>query len=173
MPSQKLTDNTLKGLKPPKSGQIDIWDKILPGFGIRVSMGGRKSFIVGTRIGGKFRRITLTPPYQVRADSLVSLTLADARKKAQQILADAQAGVGPEQRKRREEAITFGAVASAFMRDYAHSHRSKGEMQRRINVDLTDWHDRPIAEIKRADIKEMIRLKARTAPISANGLAAP
>ena len=53
-----------------------MWDKILPGFGIRVSMGGRKSFIVGTRIDGKFRRITLTPPYG--ADS-GRLTLADAR----------------------------------------------------------------------------------------------
>ena len=38
--------------------------------------------------------------------------------------------------------------------------------------DLADWHDRPIAEIKRADIKELIRLKARTAPIAANRLVA-
>ena len=162
---ERLTDKLLKGLKPPATGQIDIWDKITPGFGIRVSMGGRKSFIVGTRINGKYRRITLSPPYD-------GLTLADARKKAQQVLADAQAGIGPDQRRRREEANTFGAVATAFMRDYAHSHRSKDQMQRRINNDLADWQDRQIAEIKRADVKEIIRLKARSAPISANRLAA-
>ena len=162
---ERLTDKLLKGLEAPATGQTDVWDKITPGFGIRVSMGGRKSFIVGTRIGGKFRRITLSPPYD-------GLTLAEARKKAQQILADAQAGIGPELRKRRAEASTFGAVAAAFMQDYAHSHRSRGEMQREINRDLADWHDRPIAEIRRADIKELIRLKARTAPIGANRLLA-
>jgi integrase len=43
-------------------------------------------------------------------------------------------------------------------------------MQRKIDVDLADWHERPIADIKRADIKELIRLKARTAPIAANRL---
>ena len=162
---ERLTDKLLKGLESPATGQIDVWDKITPGFGIRVSMGGRKSFMVGTRINGKFRRITLKPAYD-------ALTLAEARKKAQQILADAQAGIGPEQRKRREEAGTFGAVAAAFMQDYAKDHRTRDEMQRRINVDLADWHDRPIAKIKRADIKELIRLKARTAPISANQLVA-
>ena len=162
---ERLTDKLLKGLESPATGQIDVWDKITPGFGIRVSMGGRKSFMVGTRINGKFRRITLKPAYD-------ALTLAEARKKAQQILADAQAGIGPEQRKRREEAGTFGAVAAAFMQDYAKDHRTRDEMQRRINVDLADWHDRPIAKIKRADIKELIRLKARTAPISAIQLVA-
>ena len=86
------------------------------------------------------------------------------------IIADAHAGVGPELRKKREEKGTFGAVAAAFMRDFAHSHRTTGEMQRKIDVDLADWHDRQIADITRADIKEMIRLKARTAPIAANRL---
>ena len=37
---------------------------------------------------------------------------------------------------------------------------------------LLTGNDRPIAKIKRADIKELIRLKARTAPISANRLVA-
>ena len=97
-------------------------------------------------------------------------SLSRTHEAGEQIIADAHAGLGPERRKRREEAGTFGAVAAAFMRDYAQSHRTRDEMQRKINVDLTDWHDRPIAEIRRADIKEMIRLKARTAPISANRL---
>ena len=70
---ERITDKLLKGLESPATGQIDVWDKITPGFGIRVSMGGRKSFMVGTRINGKFRRITLSPPYD-------GLTLADARK---------------------------------------------------------------------------------------------
>ena len=72
---ERLTDKLLKGLELPATGQIDIWDELMPSFGIRVSMGGRKSFMVGTRINGKFRRITLKPAYD-------ALSLADARKKA-------------------------------------------------------------------------------------------
>ena len=56
------------------------------------------------------------------------------------------------------------------MQDYAHSHRTRDEMQRKIDVDLADWHDRQITEITRADIKELVRVKARTSPIAANRL---
>ena len=136
---------------------------MLPGFGVRIGVTGHKSFFVGTRINGKYRRITLQPAYDV-------LSLAEARAQARKIIADAHAGIGPEIRQKREEKGTFGAVAAAFMMDFAHSHRTRGEMQRKIDVDLADWHDRPIADIKRADIKELIRLKARTAPIAANRL---
>ena len=85
-------------------------------------------------------------------------------------MADAQAGIGPELRKKREEAGTFGAVAAVFMQDFAHSHRTRDEMQRKIDVDLAEWHDRQITEITRKDIKELIRVKARTSPIAANRL---
>ena len=73
---QRLTDKRIRGLKAPAEGQLDIWDEILPGFGIRVGYGGRKAFIVGTRIKGKFRRITLKP-------SFPNLELAEARSRAQ------------------------------------------------------------------------------------------
>jgi integrase len=159
----KLTDKFLRGLKPPKSGQLDVWDALLPSFGVRVGTTGRKSFFVGTRIKGKYRRITLKPPYD-------QLSLADARERAKLIMADAQAGVGPELRKKREEAGTFGAVATAFMQDFAHGHRTRDEMQRKIDVDLTEWRDRQTTEITRRDIKELIRVKARTSPIAANRL---
>jgi integrase len=163
MPTQKLTDKTLKGLKSPASGQIDIWDDVLPSFGVRIGKTGRKSFFVGTRIKGKYQRITLKPAYP-------ELGLAAARIKARIIIADAQGGVGPELKQKREEKGTFGAVAAAFMEDFAHSHRTRDEMQRKIDVDLAEWHSIQITDIARKDIKELIRLKARTAPIAANRL---
>jgi integrase len=128
-------------------------------------MAGRKAFIVGTRINGKFRRITLKPAFPI-------LELADARAQARRIIVDAQAGIGPELRQKREEKGTFGAVADAFMQDFAKHHRTRDEMQRRLNVDLAEWRDLPIASITRADIKERLREKAREAPISANRLGA-
>ena len=166
MPSQRFTDKMLKGLKPPASGQVDIWDELLPGFGVRVGTTGRKSFFVWTRINGKPKRITIKPHYIGEGD------LARARSQAKAIIADAQAGIGPELRKKREAKGTFGAVAESFMQDYAKNHRTRGEMQRLINVDLAEWHDRQISEITRGDIKELLRRKARTAPIQANRLKA-
>ena len=171
MPSKKLTDKLLKGLKPPKTGQIDVWDKIMPGFGIRVSMGGRKSFIVGTRINGKFRRITLKPAYEF------ALTVWSASLSRKHERRRSRSSPTPRPVWSRAEEETRGGGHIRSCRRCLHAGLCEepshaGEMQRKINVDLADWHDRPIAEIKRADIKELIRLKARTAPISANRLAA-
>jgi integrase len=165
MPTQKLSDKMLRGLKPPAEGQIDIWDEVLPSFGVRIGKSGRKTFFVGTRIRGKYRRITIQPAFP-------QLELAEARSRAREIIADAQGGVGPELRKKRDEAGTFGAVAAAFMQDFAQHHRTRGEMQRYINGDLAVWHNRQIAEITRAEIKELLRVKARTSPIAANRLLA-
>src|SRR6476660_281133 len=134
MPRQKLTDKSLRGLKLAAKGQVDIWDELLPGFGIRVGAGGRKVFIVGTRIKGKFHRITLKPAFP-------ELELATARSRGRQIIADAQSGIGPELRAKRSEKGTFGAVASSFMEDFAKKHRTRGEMQRKIEKELADWHD--------------------------------
>jgi integrase len=156
-----FTDKMLKGLKPPASGQIDVWDRVLPCFGVRV---GRKAktFFVGVRINGRYRRITLG-----RYDRL---SLKDARDKARDIINDAQSGISPELKNRREAKGSFGAVAEAFMTDYASEHRTRGEMQRMISSYLQEWHDRPVTEITRGEIKELLRVKARTAPIMANRL---
>jgi integrase len=165
MSTQRLTDKMLRGLKPAASGQIDVWDELLPGFGVRVGTTGRKSFFVGTRINGRYKRITLKPPYDL-------LSLADARVKAKAIMSDAHAGIGPELRKKREEKGTFGAVAKSFMQDYAKNHRTRDEMQRIIDRYLAEWHERQISEITRGEIKELLRVKARTAPIMANRIKA-
>ncbi len=41
-----LTDISIRALKPPESGQQTHWDKNLGGFGVRVSRGGTKSFVL-------------------------------------------------------------------------------------------------------------------------------
>jgi hypothetical protein len=52
------------------------------------------------------------------------------------------------------------------MTDYAANHRTRDEYQRKIDVDLAAWHDVQITDIKRKDVKELLRVKARTAPVA-------
>jgi integrase len=164
-----FTDKMIRGLKHPTSGQRDVWESgKIKGFGIRVGK-ETKTFFVGVRVNGKYRRISIG---QYDEGGLAGVSLKEARDKAYQIVGDAHAGIGPEARKKREEKGTFGAVAAAFMQDYASKKRTRGEMQRMINHDLTEWHDRQIAEITRSEIKELLRVKARTAPIMANRIKA-
>lgn len=46
MPQTKLTDVTIRNLAAPDKGQVSHWDVALPGFGVRVSQGGTKTFVV-------------------------------------------------------------------------------------------------------------------------------
>src|SRR6476646_8924745 len=172
MPRHKLTDAFLRSVKLPAGGQTEYWDTLTPGFGVRVSYGGRKAFGVLTRINGKLHRFTI--------GSYPKLSLLEARDQAEKIIKDSAKGVSPEQRKAEErhkaQALnrnTFQAVAEEFMADHAKNLRTRGELQRMLNTDLLpQWSDKPIATITRADVKSIIREKARTAPIAANRLLA-
>ncbi|MBK8458712.1 MAG: integrase arm-type DNA-binding domain-containing protein [Phyllobacteriaceae bacterium] len=70
-----LTDLSVGKLKPPTSGQITYYDDALPGFGVRVSQGGSKSFVVMYGKGRKRKTIGRYP----------AISLKDARIAAKQI----------------------------------------------------------------------------------------
>ena len=42
----RLSDLAIRSLKAPERGQITYPDDLLPGFGLRVSPGGTKSFVL-------------------------------------------------------------------------------------------------------------------------------
>ena len=170
MPRHKLTDAFLRNVRLPAEAQTEHWDTLTPGFGVRVSYGGRKAFQVFTRVNGKLQRYTL--------GAYPKLSLADARDQAERIIMDAAKGLSPKDReaedRRKAQADrlnTFAAVAAEFMADHAKNLRTRDEMRRMINVDLLPaWGEKPIGGITRADAKAVLREKARKAPIAANRL---
>ena len=87
MPCINFTVRKIDSLRAPDRGQVDYWDTGLPGFGIRVSQGGRKSWVVMYRVGRRKRRLTL--------GSYPPMTLAEARKDAKAALVVAQKGGDP------------------------------------------------------------------------------
>ena len=95
----RLTDISLKTLQPPVKGQVTYTDDTLPGFGVRISQGGVKSFVV---VHGRNRKRTTIGRYP-------TISLQDARKAAKQILAERTLG------KHETPPINFEAGLKLFL----------------------------------------------------------
>lgn len=178
----RLTDRTLRR-PPPETGQTELWDDLVPGFGLRIAAGGARTFFVMKRLNGKLVRRTVgkvAPQDGPQREG--ELPLPAARDRARKLLSDLSRGVDPDERKARPAAgrsatpRTFGEVAAAYFKDPAKrggaALKSKGELERKVRVDLASWKDRPVAEITRADVRAAISAKHESSPVSANRLLA-
>ncbi len=164
MPKLKFTARGIEAIKPPERGQIDYWDAALPGFILRMSPSGRKTWCVSYRHEGRRRRHTL--------GTYPSLGLADARDKASDALREVAHGKDPAaEKKAQRRAETVGEVAEEYIEKHAKKKkRSWRKDERAFERDiLPRWRHRKAASITR---KEVVRLLddivERGAPIQAN-----
>jgi integrase len=161
----KLTSLFVESVKPPNAGQVDYWDRKTPGFGLRVSQGGRKAWVLTYRHQGRFRRLTLGT-YPI-------LNVADARDLAKIKLAEVQRGIDPATLKRdSREADTFAALADRYMAEHARmkkrassAHEDEKMLRRAL---LPAWGARKAADVSRRDVIALIDKIACEAPIGAN-----
>jgi integrase len=154
-----LTDKGLKALaaKPATGKQFTIWDATLPGFGARVSAGGKIAFVVMRRPAGNPR------PVRVTLGHYPAVTLEAARKTAQDAVAELLQGKDPTQERRRRlaeqaeaDATTFAGVAKRYM-DHIADRRTIGQITRTIRRDLiARWDGRPVASITRKEVIAMV-----------------
>jgi hypothetical protein len=75
-------------------GRIEYWDAALPGFGLRVTEKGAKSWTVLYRLHGRLRRSTL--------GGYPALPLAEARDRARDVLREVDKGNDPAIAKAEE-----------------------------------------------------------------------
>jgi integrase len=160
-----FTDRGLKALKPPpRPKQVDYFDESLPGFGLRVSYNGRKSWIVLYRCNGVKGRLTLG-----RFDVV---PLVDAREQARDALKAALRGDDPGVKKHRDrEAPTFKQLADRYVEEYAKPKKRTWQKDRRLlDNNLIPALGRKKAHlITRADLRaELNQVKSRPAPVEAN-----
>jgi integrase len=166
MPSLKLTSRTVENAKPPAFGRIEYWDAALPGFGLRVTDKGAKSWTVLYRAHGRLRRATL--------GSYPTLPLAEARDRAREVLRDVEKGMDPAAAKaqnRRAEADLFQAVAAEFIERHAKpNNRTWQRQDRDLKREFVSvWRGRPISGIAKRDILEALdKIAARASPRRAN-----
>jgi integrase len=151
--------------KAPAAGRLDLWDEALPGFGLRVSGAGRKSWQVMYRVAGRKRRMTL--------GRYPALSLEIARDAAEDALREAARGRDPaaERASMTGGALTFEAFAKAYVERHAKPNKlSWAEDARMIERDLLPaWRRRPAETITRRDVIELLeRVVRRGHPTAAN-----
>ena len=167
--AKTLTDQSVGNLRPPTDKpQIEHWDRLVPGFGVRVGAKGTKAFIVMAKVlsGGvwKTTRITL--------GRYPALPLADARETAKDYLVIAKKGKDPRKVKRdtkRKQVITsrntFGVCRDAFLEagEKRGISKSRPPWSAKTVIDYTgalahfnEWDDLPLSEITRDDMQDAV-----------------
>jgi integrase len=124
----KLTKRAIDGLNRPSDSQEIVWDRTLPGFGLRITPAGHKGFVVQYRVGGRTRRLTL--------GDYGLLTVDQARDRAKKALGDVANGLDPAaereagQRAHRERlgAPTIAQLAPLFL-DGCRAHCKPGTVE--------------------------------------------
>lgn len=109
----RLTKVTVERLELPSGKpELIVFDEALPGFGVRIRAGGKRTWVVQYRLGPKQHRVTLGAVNIVDAD--------DARKHARDTLARVQLGQDPQSEKAtartsRPPEMTLGDVVERYL----------------------------------------------------------
>jgi integrase len=160
----KLTARFIAAISPPRSGNRIHQDSILPGFGVRASAAGAKTFIVSYRtVHGRRRSMSL--------GSCAVVPVAKARWRAREILAEAALGGDPAaELARLSHEPTFEQLVIEYIQRHAIRKRSKAEDVRIIRKDLLPALGQlRISEIGRRDVITLVNAVVdRGAPIMAN-----
>ncbi|MBN8929906.1 MAG: tyrosine-type recombinase/integrase [Rhodospirillales bacterium] len=137
-------------MRPPETGRIEVFDSLLPGFGLRLSSRGHKAWILFYRYGGNQRRKTFPFASFPR--------LEDARDRAREILGQVERGVDPEAETREATApLVTEAIAEFIMRYAKVRNRDWRTTERLLQRHVgTRWPDRRVQTIRRTDILKML-----------------
>ena len=185
MPTKKLDDRTVKAplnslralSKPPATGRFEVWDTVLPGFGLRVTAGDARTYCVLYRSptelndkgGQKQRKLTI--------GNAKVMDLGDARKLARAALQSVEQGIDPAPEKVTPESVaaaeaagakavaeaakrTFSAVVARFQTDHIDIHmkpgKSRAEATRIVNKLADRWGAKQLRDIEDSDIIELL-----------------
>jgi integrase len=202
--SRKLTPTGIVNAKPrkhpktdrrgqphPKAGEVqaqtDFLDSSTPGFGLRVSTTGAKSFIFLYRArsgpgAGKLQRLTIgkVPGTKVLKD--IGAALSSAREQARDYRTQVERGGDPKLRleaEAREAKRLDGNTVEAVVREFIKRHvKAKLRSARTVELALEryvlpTWGDRPITAIARRDVIKLIDSIADAgSPVQANRVSA-
>ena len=150
MAQYPLTDVKIRKLKPNAAKRIEIWDAKFPGFGVRVSPSGTKSFVLLYRQNGRARRMTL--------GRYPALSLGEAREMAKEALNQLTHGNAPDVAEPEQvvKILRFDACVANFVAKHCALHNKEStakETERLLRQHFTSrWAARDIREISKQQV---------------------
>ncbi|SEE28090.1 protein of unknown function [Rhizobiales bacterium GAS191] len=163
----KLTNEGVARMKLPegKSERLEF-DSDLPGFGVRLRAGGKRTWVVQYRLGAKQRRMTL--------GSLATIDATEARRRAKSALAKVHLGQDPQMQKgeaRAQAAVTLGGVVELYLPRAERKLRasSYAETRRYLKEHWKPLSEVAIAKLGRASVAARLsEISNRNGPFAAN-----
>ncbi len=152
--AEQFTDLMLRKLTSDGADRLEVWDERVPGFGLRVSKAGTKTFMLIYRHRGRSRRLTLGR-YPI-------LPLADARDKAIDALRQVNTGTDPilEAEKIDDASYQFDAVVDDYVERHCKIHNKPStarESERALKKHfVTEWGKRDIRDIQPNHINKIL-----------------
>lgn len=130
----KLTKTLADKVEPPTEGYQIHWDEKIPGYSLRVTSNGVRSFVAQGRVLGKAVIVTI--------GRYGLFTEDQARSKAQKVLQQMRDGIDPRDLKRHDEAmkVTLGEVCTAYVeRPGKLKQSTRNEYQRHVDKVFATW----------------------------------
>ena len=163
MPRVDLTAKLARQSKPGPKDRF-LFDRTLPGFGLRIHPSGRKVWIVQARIEGRSRRIVIARHGEME--------LAEARRRARDMLASIRAGDNPAEDIRRErETPTLREFSDEYLRRCEPHWKPSGRKTVRIYLKariLPAFGRMPLDRIGPEDVAAWFDAASRDKPGAAN-----
>ncbi len=164
----KLTKASAERLKLPEGkSELIAFDDALPGFGVRLRAGGKRTWIAQYRFGSKQRRMTL--------GTLETIDETEARRRAKGALSKVHLGIDPTLEKveaRAQAGVTLASVAERYLSERAAKRlkpRSLEEVERHLRKHWAPLGELPFKKIDRATIAAQLgKIAKDSGPFAAN-----
>ena len=140
-----------------------LWDSEVPGFGLRITPQGQKSFVFSYRAGIRSRLYCI--------GAVASWSVDDARKKARDLAREVDLGQDPlEERIRSRKQITVSELAEEYMARYALKHKRSAKTDRaRLNkYVIPALGHRSVCDVTQNDVERMHARMGENTPVEAN-----
>jgi integrase len=161
-----LTTRAIEALKPAPAGKRRLlWDAVVPGLAVRVTDHGKRTFVLVTRYPGARH------PAPRALGPVGSLTLEQARRKAQEWFKLIGSGIDPTEHLIRKREETFQAIAENYLLRKAKDQRSRTATEATLaRLVYPAFGSRPIEAISRSDIVKLLdRIEDERGPVMASG----
>ncbi len=157
-----FTQARIKDLPPPAQGRFDYLDTEITKLVCRVSSTGNKSFIVTKRADGKLKNITI--------GKFPDVSVTEARKKAQTILTELNAGIDPTaaKRKKKIEKTLLVDVLELYLADRDLKPYTIKDYRYKLKLGFSDWLNKAINSITEDMVLKRQKKISKTGKTTAN-----